>query len=290
MGLPVVATDIRGCREVVDNGINGLLVPVEDPQALAQAITKLARSPELRKEMGKESIAKSAREFDERVIVNRVLTAQITTMREKGNFPRLSGSGSFKLRLRRADQRDVKTIARLHAQYIDTGFLRTLGTRFLEHLYSAMIGYPGSRVIVVDDPYGPIGFVAGVPDISSFYHHFVAKRGFRAGIASLRALIRPSAWRRIWETARYDTSHEETGAELLSMAVSPTYRGRNLGQDLTSRLLSDLDGDGVKRVKVVVGARNDRARAVYGSAGFVEMNTIEIHRGETSIVMVSDRT
>ncbi|MCX7621335.1 MAG: glycosyltransferase family 4 protein, partial [Acidimicrobiales bacterium] len=39
MGLPVVATDIRGCRQVVDHGHTGLLVPVHDPVAIAEAVT-----------------------------------------------------------------------------------------------------------------------------------------------------------------------------------------------------------------------------------------------------------
>ena len=44
MGLPVVATDIRGCREVVDPGVTGSLVPVRDPSALAPALLDLGRS------------------------------------------------------------------------------------------------------------------------------------------------------------------------------------------------------------------------------------------------------
>src|SRR5262249_13876117 len=41
MGLPVVATDVRGCREVVDDGVTGSLVPVDDPAALVEALWAL---------------------------------------------------------------------------------------------------------------------------------------------------------------------------------------------------------------------------------------------------------
>ena len=44
-GVPVVATDIRGCRQVVDDGITGLLVPVRDAVALADALGTLAQRP-----------------------------------------------------------------------------------------------------------------------------------------------------------------------------------------------------------------------------------------------------
>jgi glycosyltransferase involved in cell wall biosynthesis len=51
-GRAMIATDAPGCREIVIDGQTGLLVPIEDPQALAQAIVKLATSPELRARYG----------------------------------------------------------------------------------------------------------------------------------------------------------------------------------------------------------------------------------------------
>lgn len=49
---PMVATDVPGCREIVLPGLTGLLVPVDDPIALAEAIATLAASPQLRNEYG----------------------------------------------------------------------------------------------------------------------------------------------------------------------------------------------------------------------------------------------
>jgi glycosyltransferase involved in cell wall biosynthesis len=51
-GRPLVATDAPGCREIVISGQTGLLVPIEDPQALADAISELAASQELRTRYG----------------------------------------------------------------------------------------------------------------------------------------------------------------------------------------------------------------------------------------------
>jgi glycosyltransferase involved in cell wall biosynthesis len=51
-GRPLVATDAPGCREIVIPGQTGLLVPIEDPQALADAIGKLAASQEMRMRYG----------------------------------------------------------------------------------------------------------------------------------------------------------------------------------------------------------------------------------------------
>lgn len=51
-GRPLVATDAPGCREIAIHNQTGLLVPIEDPQALADAIGRLAASPELRMRYG----------------------------------------------------------------------------------------------------------------------------------------------------------------------------------------------------------------------------------------------
>jgi glycosyltransferase involved in cell wall biosynthesis len=67
-GLPIVATDTSGCREVVADGVNGLLVPVRDARALADAILRLARDPALRARMGAAGRARVEREFGHEVI------------------------------------------------------------------------------------------------------------------------------------------------------------------------------------------------------------------------------
>ncbi|MFT6390696.1 MAG: glycosyltransferase involved in cell wall biosynthesis [Ilumatobacter sp.] len=73
-GLPVVATDIRGCRQVVDHDVSGLLVGVRDAQALAEAIGRLAKDKALRQRFGEAAVAKAHAEFDERRVIERVLS------------------------------------------------------------------------------------------------------------------------------------------------------------------------------------------------------------------------
>jgi glycosyltransferase involved in cell wall biosynthesis len=83
-GLAVVATDIRGCREVVDHRLNGLLVPARDPIRLAAAIDELVMDPVARMSMGEQGRKKARAEFDERIVVDRVIGAYRDAASRKG--------------------------------------------------------------------------------------------------------------------------------------------------------------------------------------------------------------
>lgn len=74
MGVPVVACDIRGCREAVFHGSTGLLTPVRQPAALARSLGLLLDAPELRGALGALGRRVAEREFDERIVFGRVLS------------------------------------------------------------------------------------------------------------------------------------------------------------------------------------------------------------------------
>ena len=73
-GLPIVATDVPGCREAVINGENGYLVPPRNPTALADAIEKLLNDESLRRDMGVKSRALAEREFAVNKINNETIS------------------------------------------------------------------------------------------------------------------------------------------------------------------------------------------------------------------------
>lgn len=62
-GIPIVTTDSPGCREVVDDGINGFLVPPKNAVMLAKKIQQLIENPDLRAQFGKAGREKVLREF-----------------------------------------------------------------------------------------------------------------------------------------------------------------------------------------------------------------------------------
>ncbi len=62
-GRPVVAVDIPGVRETVEDGVSGILVPQGDPGALAEALSRVAGEPELREGLGRGAAQRIQEEF-----------------------------------------------------------------------------------------------------------------------------------------------------------------------------------------------------------------------------------
>jgi glycosyltransferase involved in cell wall biosynthesis len=81
-GLPLVATDAPGCREIVVDGHNGLLVPAKDPESLAMAIERLVSDPDVRRGMGRAARAVAVEQFSEEIVIDRVLALYRSLMEE----------------------------------------------------------------------------------------------------------------------------------------------------------------------------------------------------------------
>lgn len=73
VGLPIVTTNSIGCKDVVDDGVNGFIVPVKDKEALAQKLRILIENKDLRVRMGKASREKAEREFAIEKVIERHL-------------------------------------------------------------------------------------------------------------------------------------------------------------------------------------------------------------------------
>ena len=71
MEKPIIATNVTGCKEIVENNVTGYLVKVADSEDLAQGMRKFINlSAEKRKAMGVAGREKILKEFDEKIIIN----------------------------------------------------------------------------------------------------------------------------------------------------------------------------------------------------------------------------
>ncbi len=74
MGRPIITTDAVGCREVVDDGLNGFLCKVRNAGDLAEKMEKmLSLTQGQRTEMGLRGRAKMVAEFDEQIVIQKYL-------------------------------------------------------------------------------------------------------------------------------------------------------------------------------------------------------------------------
>lgn len=72
-GLALITTDAPGCREVVTHNVDGLLIPLRNAEALANAIACLDDDPSFAASLGSAARDKVLREFDERIVIKRTI-------------------------------------------------------------------------------------------------------------------------------------------------------------------------------------------------------------------------
>jgi ribosomal protein S18 acetylase RimI-like enzyme len=321
MGLPIVATDIRGCRQVVADGETGVLVPPRDPVALTAAIRGLVDDPARRRAMGRAARARAVRHFDQQRQIDLSLEVYERLLARAGRTPptpepapsarpatprpaTVAPSGAVGdgpvVRLARPD--DVGALAALHAERIVPSFLASLGPGFLRRLYRRVVRDPGSFAVVAERSGTVVGFVAVALDTRRFYRAFAVHDGMVAGLAAAPRLVRrlPS----VLETWRYGRAADGDApaptpaaasptagspaaeAEILSVAVAASEAGRGVGSRLTRAAVDHLRRLGVERVRVVTADDNEAGRRLYERAGFVTHARVEVHAGVPQRVLV----
>ena len=73
MGRAAVVTDVPGCREVMEDGVNGFLCAAHDPRSLAAAMRRFLDDPGLLASMGAAGRELACREFDAEVVAEKIL-------------------------------------------------------------------------------------------------------------------------------------------------------------------------------------------------------------------------
>ncbi|KPN17066.1 hypothetical protein AO715_02975 [Xanthomonas sp. Mitacek01] len=188
--------------------------------------------------------------------------------------------------------RDIyRQVAELHVTCLDRSFLATLGTGFLSLMYEA-IDASGDTLLLLQERQGQVvGFVSGGSGMGGIYKAML-RSPFRLGRALLPALINPRKLTRIFEILRYSqkgpppAGKSLPSAELLSIAVSPAWRGQSIAEALYRDLSDALRARGIAEFRIVVGAALLPAHRFYLRMGAVPVGVIEVHDGESSTVYV----
>ena len=183
---------------------------------------------------------------------------------------------------------DYIQIAELHRKYINTGFLSSLGLSFLKLIYKSITSSKYAFCLVAEENEETIGFVSGTISVGAFYKEFFKRNIFKASLILIPKVLRPKIFKKIFETILYPVKKDNDlpKAELLSIVVNETYRGKGISQKLFNKLMEEFKKDGIDKFKVVVGSNFLPACRFYEKMGGVLHSEIEVHKGEKSRVYV----
>ena len=184
---------------------------------------------------------------------------------------------------------DYRTVASLHCDNINQGFLATLGAPFLTLLYEAIDKDSESVLLVERVDRRVVGFVTGTRGLGRIYKQLLLKP-LRLIYSLKSCILSPSKVYKILEVLLISKGTNISAGlpkqELLSIVVNPAYQGGSHANNLFKALCSHFRAEGAKSFRIVVGSNLDRAHAFYTKMGSIPVEEIQVHKGADSIVYV----
>lgn len=175
----------------------------------------------------------------------------------------------------------------MHARNLDQGFLSTMGVDFLALMYQAIDEAPDSVLLVEQHADEVVGFVSGGIGMAAIYRRMLG-HPVRLARAMAPCILQPRRLLRVLEILRYSRGGTLRGdlpaAELLSIAVSPAWRGRQVSERLYLRLIEHFNESGISAFKITVGEGLVPAQRFYRRMGAVLAAGVQVHNGERSHV------
>ncbi len=182
-------------------------------------------------------------------------------------------------------------IAELHIEGISTGFISSLGLKFVTALYEAIADDENSFGFVAVDENGKVlGFIVITEEISRLYKAVLKKSGMKFAFTLAVKMFSFSKIKRVVETLFYPQRTKKLDlpkAELLSIVVSAEARGRGLGKKLISAAYAECRKRGVDKIRVLVAESNIVANKMYQNSGFEHTFQIQNHN-ITSNIYIAD--
>lgn len=188
----------------------------------------------------------------------------------------------------------AEAVARLHIEGIATGFISSLGLRFVTALYETIARSNDAIGLVACQDGNVIGFVTFTTNLNRLYKQMLRGAGLRfAGLLAVK-MFRWSRIKRVFETLLYPQRVEKLdlpAAELLSIVVAADGRGKGVARELIQHGLQACKQQGIDQVKVLVAAENAPANSLYQKCGFNFAAQIDSHGIASNIYIaaITDR-
>jgi ribosomal protein S18 acetylase RimI-like enzyme len=185
--------------------------------------------------------------------------------------------------------KDAVQVAHLHKEGIPTGFLSSLGEGFLADLYQAISQSPDGFGFVVLDENEILGFVAFCSNLRQLYKQVCRRKGFKLLFILIPKVFSVRTIQKIYENIFYPKRTRNLNlpdAELLSIVVSPSCRGKGFARKLIEAGLQECRNRGILKVKVLVADSNQPANHLYQKTGFELAAKIENHGVVSNVYVV----
>jgi len=186
----------------------------------------------------------------------------------------------------KALEQESLQIAKLHKEFIPTGFLSQQSLNFLNVLYLFLIRHEIVYVIKEDDKV--VGFIAATLHTEGLFKSFLKNNIGLLMKFSLSNLFSLTFFKKAVETLMAPQkiaidNLDNTVPELLSIVVDKYYAGRGYGKKMLVCLEEEFKTSHENVYKVIVGA-NLEANSFYRNNGFNKEKEIELHKGDLSYV------
>ena len=181
------------------------------------------------------------------------------------------------------------SIARLHIKGIPTGFISSLGIKFVTALYGAIADSKHSFGFVIEENNRVIGFVAFTTDLNALYKSVILKSGFRFAILLAWKMLSWKKIKKVLETLFYPArirKFELPKAELLSIVIQEQARSKGLATRLIQKGLAELAKRNIEKVKIFAGADLQPVNKLYQKLGANLVRQMSSHGVLTNIYIL----
>lgn len=190
----------------------------------------------------------------------------------------------------KAEKQNSAQVAQLHIQGINTGFISSLGQKFVQALYDAIIDSEQSFLVVAEEAGHVVAFIAVSSNLSGLYRHVALKNGIKFAFILASKMMSLVTIKKVIANIFYPSKMKKAGlpdAELLAIVVAPEYRGRGIAKQLINKCFDECKLAEIEEIKVLVAADNESANKTYIKSGFNFKAAIDSHGVKSNVYVKS---
>lgn len=171
----------------------------------------------------------------------------------------------------------IPQVAKIHVRALKQDFLPSLGTDFLEILYSGVIKNNEAFGFVAEEKNKVIGFVIGTKNMDRFFKTALTANFLKlVYLMAIKLLSRPALIKKTLETFLYTKKDKGPKSELVVIAVLDKWQGKGIGKKLVQSLETFLKNIRISKYKVTVYA-DKKAVKFYGKLNYSKLAEFNLY-------------